>query len=192
MRRRSAALSIIGLGVVLGGSIPAAAQPADPPNRAVDVLIELTRARLATADDVAAAKWGTPTPIDDPAREAHVYRQMAALGAAHGVSADRITSVFVGQIEASKLIQHGLHAQWRVVPTSAPTTRPDLTAVRPVIDGLGVAIVNQLATHRTLLHGKACGAAVADGAIQVIRRTHADPLHGAALLRAVAPLCEPG
>lgn len=163
----------------------AVAVPTDP----LQPLVELTLQRLNTGDAVAAAKWGTTAPIDDPAREAQVYDAMAELGAEHGLSPEWVRSVFSGQIEANKVVQRGLHTLWRFDPAAAPVAKPDLAAVRPEIDRVNVAIVDQLAVHRDTLSGPQCAVDLSRSVFGVVTSGRADPLHQAALVRAAVALC---
>ena len=185
---RLATLVTIVLSVTISISGNASAQTAD---HSLDKVIELTSQRLRTADAVAGAKWGTRTPIDDPVREAQLYRRSTALGTAKGLPADWVRSVFFGQIEANKTVQRGLYAWWNLTPNAAPTTRPDLAAIRPVIDRINAAIVDQLAVHRDTLTGPQCPAAVADSVLRVTARHRTDLLHQAALVAAATSLCAP-
>lgn len=106
------------LTVALALTLPPIRASADP--APLDSLVDLTLERLATADSVAAAKWGTPSPIDDPEREAQVYLAMTGLGTSKGLPAEWVRSVFMGQIEANKTVQRGLHTWWQFDPASAP------------------------------------------------------------------------
>ncbi|KAA9156020.1 chorismate mutase [Amycolatopsis acidicola] len=100
--------------------------------------------RLRVSDDVAAAKFGTGSPIDDPAREQqvldHVRDQATALGLAPAATA----AFFQDQITASKVVQKGLFARWTAHPGEAPATRPDLGQIRTRLDQLTTGMLQQL------------------------------------------------
>ncbi|WP_324609628.1 gamma subclass chorismate mutase AroQ [Streptomyces sp. WM6386] len=100
---------------------------------------------LATADLVAAAKWGTDSPIDDPAREQQVLDTVAAQAQRIGADPDEIRRIFRDQIEANKLVQHGLYRRWTGHPDQAPTTKPDLNVVRQQINRVNTDLVDALA-----------------------------------------------
>ncbi|WP_024801346.1 chorismate mutase [Nocardia sp. BMG51109] len=174
---------------------PAVATPGTAGPETLDRLVELVLERLNTADAVAAAKWATsvrtgqPPVIDDPVRETEVYDSMAALGADLGLPDSWVRQVFLGQIEANKIVQRGLHGRWRFDSRSVPATPPDLAAVRPVIDRANVGIVRELARGRALLTGPDCTQRLTGTALGVLSSGRVDPLHGAALVRGSAALC---
>ncbi|WP_345494083.1 chorismate mutase [Nocardia callitridis] len=169
--------------------------PPRAPDASLAVLVALLVARLDTADAVAAAKWssarrdGVRPTIDDPAREAEVYDAMARLGGARALSESWLRQVFFGQIEASKVVQRGLMMRWRFDPAQAPTRPPDLAAVRPMIDRVNIEIVDQLAARRTELVAVDCRQRLARSVFDAFASGRVDPLHRAALVRAVATLC---
>ncbi|AII07417.1 chorismate mutase [Rhodococcus wratislaviensis] len=184
-RRVAAAAVMLGM-LIAGGAAPASAQtrPLQPIALAVSL-------RLATADAVAAAKWGTPSPIDDPAREAQVLGAVAAQAADEGLSAVRVQQIFRDQIEANKEVQRALFGWWSVAPGSAPTVRPDLTQVRPVIDRQNTDILLQLREQEAVLAGPDCVPALVDAAVAVAAEQRLDPLHQATLARALVSICGP-
>ena len=89
-------------------------------------LTDLAAQRVAIADQVAAAKYGTPSPIDDPAREQQIYDSVSAQAPALGLDPADAVRFFRAQIEANKLVQRGWYARWDAHPSEVPTTRPDL------------------------------------------------------------------
>lgn len=187
------AVAVEALPVTGERTLPVAA--AEAPGAALDPLVHLVLERLNTADAVAAAKWttatrtGQPPVIDDPAREADVYDSMATAGARLDLPEPWVRQVFQGQIEANKLVQRGLHTEWRLLPAAAPTTSPDLAAVRPVIDRVNGEILRELAAARAALSGPACAQRLAAAAAPVVTSGDVDALHAAALARASAALC---
>lgn len=184
---RRAAVAAVMLGMLTaGGTAPASAQtrPLEPTARAVSL-------RLATADAVAAAKWGTPSPIDDPAREAQVLGAVATQADDEGLSAGRVQQIFRDQIEANKEVQRALFAWWSVAPGAAPTVRPDLTQVRPVIDRQNSDILLQLREQEAVLAGPGCVPALVDATVAVAAEQRLDPLHQATLARALVSICGP-
>jgi chorismate mutase-like protein len=75
-------------------------------------LTSLAAQRILLGDKVAAAKFGTDQPIDDPSRERHELDAVAALAAREGVDPDASVRFFRAQIEANKVVQRGLYALW--------------------------------------------------------------------------------
>ena len=182
-RRAVVAAAMLGM-LTAAGAAPASAQtrPLQPIALAVSL-------RLATADTVASAKWGTPSPIDDPAREAQVLGAVATQAADEGLSAPRVQQIFRDQIEANKAVQRALFSWWSVAPGAAPTVRPDLTQVRPVIDRQNTDILLQLREQEDVLAGPGCVPALVDAAVAVASEQHLDALHQATLARALVSIC---
>ncbi|MEC3953230.1 gamma subclass chorismate mutase AroQ [Nocardia sp. CDC153] len=174
----------------------AAAEGSMPPAGSMDRLVSLLAERLDTADSVAAAKWtqaerdGTQPTIDDPGREAAIYADMVRLGAQQDLPADQVRQVFEAQIDANKIVQRGLVALWNSGLSAAPSSAPDLTSVRPIIDRVNVEIIDELARDHTELAAPDCAARLVGSVLSTVGTHHLDPLHQAALTRASIPLCE--
>ncbi|GID59388.1 chorismate mutase [Actinoplanes couchii] len=154
-------------------------------------LVGLSAERLLLADRVAAAKFGTSNPIDDPVREKQVLDRAAALATAAGLDTAGTVAFFRAQIEMSKVVQRGLFEKWTARPEQAPTKRPDLaTEVRPALDRITGQFITQLAATREL-RGPTAGCAVARrfAVVAADRRYHLDDLHDRALRGAVEPIC---
>ncbi len=155
-------------------------------------LTDLAAQRVAIADQVAAAKYGTPSPIDDPVREQQIYDSVSAQAPALGLDPADAVRFFRAQIEANKLVQRGWYARWDAHPSEVPTTRPDLSQIRPVIDGLNKGLLTELASTLPLRESRACPARqlVAAGFADVVHRF--DALHTRALAEATSATCLPG
>lgn len=182
-RRAVVAAALLAL-LTAGGAAPASAQ-----TRPLQPMVEAVSLRLATADTVASAKWGTPSPIDDPAREAQVLSTVAAQAVDEGLSAPRVQQIFRDQIEANKAVQRALFSWWSVAPGAAPAVRPDLTQVRPVIDRQNTDILLQLREQEAVLAGPGCVPALVDAAVAVAAEQRLDALHQATLARALVSIC---
>ncbi|WP_344262643.1 chorismate mutase [Actinomadura napierensis] len=153
-------------------------------------LTDLIIQRLHVSDDVAASKFGTGSPIDDPAREQQVLEQVRSQAGEIGLDPVSATAFFQDQITASKLVQEGLFARWSVHPGEAPSTRPDLGQIRTRLDQLTADLLRELkATVRVRDEPTACAVhlAVAAGSGTVLERL--DALHRQALRRAVHSVC---
>jgi chorismate mutase len=170
---------------------PAAPTPV-PVDDGLGRLVQLAEQRLATADTVAASKWGTQAPITDPAREKAVLDAAAAGATQRGLVPDEAVAIFQDQIAASKVVQFGLFSDWNADPTHAPGSAPDLGGIRGTLDQVTVELLDQLAATRTARTGPACGAAVRQAVAGVEGSEHLDPLHGRGLERAVRSLCSAG
>lgn len=100
--------------------------------------------RLLISDQVAAAKFGTGQPIDDPVREQQELAAVRAKAPAYGLAPDAAVAFFADQINASKIVQRGLFARWTEHPDQAPTQRPDLGQIRVELDALTTELLQQL------------------------------------------------
>ncbi|MCR6486586.1 chorismate mutase [Amycolatopsis sp. OK19-0408] len=152
-------------------------------------LTDLVAQRVRIADQVAAAKYGTGSPIDDPVREQQIYDSVAARAPELGLDPAEAVRFFRAQVEASKLVQRGLHARWAEHPAEAPATRPDLTEIRPAIDRMNTGLLAELAATRQLRTARTCPARllVAARVADVVHRF--DALHARALRAATAATC---
>ncbi|MGQ7753985.1 gamma subclass chorismate mutase AroQ [Streptomyces sp. WC2508] len=143
---------------------------------------ELSARRLATGDLVAAAKWGTGGPVDDPARERRVLDSAAERAGQLGADPWLTRLVFRDQIEANKAVQRGLHRLWRDHPPEAPTERPRLDDVRKEVDRLNEALVRAVADSAPYRRAAPlCRVALAVSAGRVSRARSLDELHSTAL-----------
>ncbi|MEU8031140.1 chorismate mutase [Streptomyces sp. NPDC049099] len=173
-------------GALLAVPGTAAAAPRSSPLRP---MASLAAERLATADLVAAAKWGTDSPIDDPAREQQVLDSVAAQAEQLGADPDDARRVFRDQIAANKIVQRGLFARWTAHPEQAPTTRPDLNVVRQTINRINTDLVRTLADTTAERTTPACGPELVVAVVEVHHEKHPDLLHTGALVRSVASVC---
>ncbi|WP_405614051.1 chorismate mutase [Streptomyces sp. NBC_00076] len=182
--------------VALTGAAPAAAVPAPAPVRAavgapgLAPLTELFAERLLLADKVAAAKYGTDKPIDDPVREQQILDDVAARAVGLGLDPDAVSAVFRDQIEANKLVQRGLYARWDARPEERPTERPDLTKeVRPALDRITTALLTALKDTEALRAGPSCAPRLSLAAVRSAYGHQLDLLHLKGLGRALPSVC---
>lgn len=110
----------------------------------VDRLLGLIRDRLDVMHDVARRKWADKSPIEDPAREAALLKDVEERGAELGLAPAETRAFFAAQIEAAKLVQQ---ADFKLWETKGPEGEaPDLkTVLRPKIDALNRAMLATLA-----------------------------------------------
>ncbi|WP_207921327.1 gamma subclass chorismate mutase AroQ [Micromonospora sp. KC721] len=158
---------------------------------ALTQLVNLSAERILLADKVAAAKFGTSTPIEDPAREQQVLNQAATLAAEAGIDPEETVEFFRAQIEMSKFVQRGLYELWTARPELAPAERPDLaTEVRPQLDRITVAFVGQLAASEDLRGpSPRCAVSLIVAGMAADCCYHLDRLRQRALWGAVEPVC---
>lgn len=169
-------------------SRPAAA--AHSPYAPLRSLAALSAERAALGDLVAAAKWGTGGPIDDPARERQVLDAVGAQARQLGADPEATVRIFRDQIEASKIVQRGLHRRWAAHPAQAPTERPDLAVVRTEINRVNDALVRAVAASPRARSAPSCRVLLPVTAADVRRERHLDALHTEALGRALRSVCE--
>ena len=176
---------------VAGSLVAAPVASADTPGR--ESLLGLTDAsaeRALVGDLVAAAKFGTPAPIDDPAREQVVLDNVRTLSAQLGVDADVAVAVFRDEIEANKIVQRGLYALWTEHPELVPTEKPDLVkTVRPILDRITGELLEQIKETSLVQQHPSCQGRLTAAKAQIAHTRHLDTLHRTALARATASVC---
>ena len=116
------AFTIIGIGAARGQDAIDRLHP----------LVETSARRLHIAEQVALAKWDSGAAVEDLPREAQVIRGAVRAGDSRGLDPTSISNFFKAQIEANKIIQYSLLADWRRSgrapahrdsPNSSPPTR---------------------------------------------------------------------
>ncbi|MCZ4509750.1 chorismate mutase [Streptomyces sp. ActVer] len=180
------------------GTMPAAAHAQAVPESTttaasasgLGALTELFVERLLLADKVAAAKYGTESPIDDPVRERQILDDVAARAAGLGLDPDAVTAVFRDQIEANKLVQRGLYARWDAHPDERPTERPDLAKeVRPALDLITTRLLAALQETAPVRADASCGPRLYASAALSAYGHRLDVLHLKGLGRALPSVC---
>jgi chorismate mutase len=190
--RHAGASALAAAGLLIAGATPAqAATDRTPATNGLASLVSLSAERLLLADKVAAAKFGTTTPIEDPVREQQVLDQAAGLATEAGVDTEDTVAFFRAQIEMSKVVQRRLYDLWTHHPELAPAERPDLaTEVRPQLDRITVAFIGQLAASEDLRGPTLrCVFSLIGAEAAAERSFHLDALHENALRGAVRPVC---
>ncbi|MGI8647522.1 MAG: chorismate mutase [Mycobacteriales bacterium] len=152
-------------------------------------LTDVAAQRVQLADTVAAAKWGTDAPINDPVREKTVLDTVVAKAAQLGVDPVVSVAVLTDQIEASKVVQYGLYSRWTAHPGQAPTTRADLGQIRPVLDRITDQLLAELKAIQQLRAKSSCAAQLTGARHRIEHTRHLDPLHEEALTRALTSIC---
>ena len=153
-------------------------------------LTELVVQRIEVGDLVAASKFGTDKPIDDPAREKVVLDQARASAIQLGIDPEETVTFLHDQIEASKVVQRGLFARWTAHPEQAPTTRPDLNEIRLKLDHLTTELLQELRSTTSVRHtGIRCAVDLTASSIVSGIQHNLDHLHAKALTGAVADVC---
>jgi len=169
------------LGVFAGG-----AQAAAPAPDSLQPLLATMNERLNIADLVALTKWDSGKPIQDSAREAQVIADARKLAVTRKLDPDDVAELIGAQIEANKLVQYGLIAQWHAAGKAPDTPRPDLTRqIRPQLDELQNRLLQQYAAFAPYRTDPNCQDWLAKARSDLIKNA----LHGQALIRATGELC---
>lgn len=154
-------------------------------------LTDVSAERVQVGDLVAAAKFGTSAPIDDPAREQVVLDNVRAQSIQLGIDPEVAVAIFRDQIEANKQVQRGLYELWTAHPELVPAERPDLVKdVRPRLDRITTELLAQIkSTRRARTHPSCPGHLIATEHI-VYHTRDLDALHRGALNRALVSVCQ--
>lgn len=148
--------------------------------------------RLLISDQVAASKFGTDQPIDDPAREQQELDQVRQQAVDLGIDPTSTVQFFQDQISASKIVQRGLFRLWTAHPDLAPTTRPNLGTIRQELDRLTAQILDQLrSTQDIRVAGPLCRVRLASARLSGELTSHLDAVHRHALDVALKSVCSP-
>src|ERR1700761_6229129 len=100
-------------------------------------LIASSAQRLTIADQVAFAKADSGAAVEDAAREAQVIANAVQEGAPKGLAQNTVSDFFKAQIEANKIVQYSLLAEWRRTGKTPEHSAVNLTKViRPELDQL--------------------------------------------------------
>ncbi|NUS45736.1 MAG: chorismate mutase [Mycobacteriaceae bacterium] len=183
IRVHAAALAVAAGAVAVPGA--AAASPEPAPAGLVNAAVQ----RLLTADAVAAAKWGTDSPVADSARAAHVLDAVAAQAGARGVDPEFARRVFRDQIDATEAVEYARFAQWSLHPDQRPVVRPDLSAVRTRIDQLTTRMIDELAADPGTLRSPGCPVLLLGARVAAVARYRLAPPYLEALVRATQGYC---
>ena len=161
-------------------------QAATPTPESLQPLLMTLNERLNIGDQVALTKWDSGKPIQDSAREAQVIANARTLAAERKLDADDVAQLIAAQMEANKLVQYGLLAQWQAAGAAPDTPRPDLSQqIRPRLDELQNRLLQQYAEFAPYRHDPQCPAWLAKARNGLPH----DSLHDLALTRATGELC---
>jgi chorismate mutase len=160
-------------------------------NDSLEDLVDAAAYRLSLADQVALTKWDSKKAVEDPPRERIVIDNAMKQAASRGLSTVRIADVFADQIEANKLLQYQLLAQWERTGSAPTDHRPNLERdIRPKLDVLQSRLIDGLVRTSDLPTRSDCGQVVAVTVGAYASSKQLDTLHAIALDRATARICE--
>lgn len=201
--RRLPALIPVAMGAFIAyGVPPAVAEPHQAPIPSLDSagspgsigslgpLTDLAIQRLQVSDLVAASKFGTGQPIDDPAREQQELDRVRQQAVLLGIDPTATVQFFQDQITASKIVQRGLFQQWTAHPDQAPATRPDLGKIRRQLDQLTTEILHELVSTQDIRHRTpSCRVQLLEARLSGEILNHLGALHRRALAVALTSVC---
>lgn len=154
-------------------------------------LVAASARRIELATQVALAKWDRHAAVEDERREEQVIDSATQQGAVRGLDKGFVASFFRAQIEANKLVQYALLADWGRVGRAPQHPRLDLAqTVRPELDQIQSQLIDQLSATRELRDGQSCSTDLAH-AISIYLAQHQSftPVETKALHQALAPAC---
>ncbi|MGW7680504.1 gamma subclass chorismate mutase AroQ [Kribbella sp. NPDC054772] len=155
-----------------------------------DGLTELMIQRIVIGDDVAASKYFSGKPVDDPVREQQILESVRQSAVQLGIDPESTAQFFQAQIDASKVVQRGLLAYWAAHPDKAPTTGPDLTVIREKLDALTAQLLAELVRVDHLRQtGPRCTISLFVSTTSADIRHHLDQLHRQAVRTASTTVC---
>ncbi|MGA3224103.1 MAG: chorismate mutase [Acidobacteriaceae bacterium] len=155
-------------------------------------LVETSAHRLMIAEKVALAKWDSGAPVEDAPREAQVIHSAVEAGEAKGLDEASVTAFFRAQIEANKIVQYSLLADWRRhgdAPAHGPVS--SMSAVRSELDQIQTLLIDELAGTAAIRARATCRAdiAAAVGTYLSRHKQEVGQLRGIALDRALGATC---
>lgn len=170
--------------VLLAGSA-CAATPSAAPESLKPLLMTLNE-RLNIGDLVALTKWDSGKPIQDSPREAQVIANARTLAAERKLDAEDVAQLIAAQMEANKLVQYGLLAQWQAAGVAPDTARPDLgKQIRPRLDELQNRLLQRYADFAPYRRDPNCSSWLTEARKGLAQ----DALHELALMRGTGELC---
>lgn len=116
-------------------------------------LVELVVQRLTLCQEVAAAKYTSSQPIDDPAREHEILQAAARALNGRGRHQKLAIRFLRDQLEANKVVQRGLHQRWYAHPEEVPHVRGALAGeIRPKLDRITAQMIRQFTSMDDVPH----------------------------------------
>ena len=155
-------------------------------------LVETSAQRLVIAEQVALAKWDSGMRVEDASREAQVIADAITAGESRGLDQATVSNFFRAQIEASKLIQYSLIAEWRRVGKAPDHTPVNLAiTIRPELDQVEMELIAELAETAGIRASASCRTDVAKAVGKYVsaHKRSFSPLTATALDRAMAAAC---
>jgi chorismate mutase len=155
-------------------------------------LVEVSARRLLIGEQVALSKWDSGTAIEDPVREALIVNDAVKKGESKGLEQSFVSYFFKAQIEANKVVQYSLLADWRRTGNAPRHTPIDLVkTIRPQLDEIQISLVTELANTAEIRAQATCPANIAKAVGEYLsaHKHNVGPLRAIALDRALSATC---
>jgi chorismate mutase len=155
-------------------------------------LVETSAQRLVIAEQVALAKWDSGAPVEDTSREELVIVTATKAAEVRGLDPSSVANFFRAQIEANKLIQYSLLADWRRVGKAPDHMPVDLAkAIRPELDQLQTDLIVELVDTSRIRSSASCRTDMAKAVGKYVseHKNSFGRLQAIALDRAMAAAC---
>src|SRR5215470_7495281 len=189
MRLNSKTLMLLAAWTIGGAEHTACAQgSADQLER----LVETPARRILIAEQVALAKWDSGAPVEDASREDHVIVSVTKAAQSRGLDPTSVSNFFRAQIEANKLVQYSLLAEWRRTGKAPDHTPVDLAStIRPELDEVDKALIAELEESTAVRASASCRIEIAKAVGRYVsaHKNSFGPLKAIALDRALATAC---
>jgi|UPI00047D7D7C chorismate mutase len=158
----------------------------------LQALIATSAQRLSIGKQVALSKWDSKIPVEDAPREAHVIAAAIQAGELRGLDQTFVATFFKAQIEANKLVQYSLLAEWYRLGNVPAHSSIDLSnAIRPELDQIQTALIAELADTKNIRAKASCPTelALAIGKYVAAHQADLSRLDAIALDRSLATTC---
>jgi chorismate mutase len=155
-------------------------------------LVETSACRLVLAREVALSKWDNGMPVEDASREDHVIGSVTKAGQSRGLDPTSVSNFFRAQIEANKLVQYSLLAEWRREGRAPDHMPVDLAnSIRLELDEVDKALIAELEESKVIRARASCRTDIAKavGKYASAHKKQFSPLKAIALDRALATAC---
>jgi chorismate mutase len=191
LTRSLRAARALAIGAAAFACASACAQPVQA--RDFSQLVALSAARLDLSRQVALTKWGPGQPVADPPgdpREQEVVAAASREASRRGLPGDVAAAFFSDQIEASKLVQFALIAEWQRAGRAPADRHADLRSeLRPALDRLRPRLIDELIATRVLREAGDCRQQLVHATATHVARHRLRPLLAIALDRGLARVC---
>jgi len=154
--------------------------------------VETSAQRLAIAELVALAKWDSGMPVEDAAREAQILASVTRAAESRDLDTAWVSNFFRAQMEANKLVQYSLLAEWGRLGKAPDHMPVDLgSTIRSELDEVDKALIAELEKSTFIFARASCRTDIARAVGKYVsaHKNSFTPLKAIALDRAMAAAC---